>query len=141
MSAESKLVETNAEGGAVSGSQDSRAQAAEAAEGAESGEEPVETVSVDDAPSSTATKKKKPKRKRAKIHLAGEGASSSGPGESSVGSSKLPSTVVDSLLRNNPSLQSEVGGMGKEKAEDLLRKLNVSDLLTGMVRSACPTLH
>jgi hypothetical protein len=138
MSAESKLVGAKAEGGDVPGSQEFSSRATEAAEGTESGEEPAETTNVGDAPSGAATKKKKSKKKRTKGIVAGEDApsSSSGPGESSAGSNKLPSAAVDSLLRVNPSLQSEVKGMGKEKAEDLLRKLNVSDLLTGMVRNA-----
>ncbi|KAI9771768.1 MAG: glycylpeptide N-tetradecanoyltransferase [Geoglossum umbratile] len=125
MSTESKLVEVKAEEGDVSGSQEPNARLM----GPE--EEPAETTTVDDAPAGAATKKKS-KKKRAKSSLAGEGASASlGPGESSGSLNKLPRAVVDSLLRSNPSLQSEVRGMGKEKAEDLLKKLSVSDLLTG----------
>jgi glycylpeptide N-tetradecanoyltransferase len=141
MSTESKLVEAKAEEGDASGSQESNVRLTKAAGVAGSEEEPTETTSVDNAPSGAATKKKS-KKKRAKSSLAGEGASASlGPGESSGGLNKLPRAVVDNLLRSNPSLQSEVQGMGKEKAEDLLKKLSVSDLLTGTVRKACPTSH
>ncbi|KAI9767132.1 MAG: glycylpeptide N-tetradecanoyltransferase [Geoglossum simile] len=88
-----------------------------------------DSTNVGDPPSGAATKKK---QKQTESLVAEKGVPSSGPGESSAGSNKLPSAAVDSLLGINPSLQSEVRGMGKEKAEDLLRKLNMSDLMTGM---------
>ncbi|KAH0537184.1 glycylpeptide N-tetradecanoyltransferase [Glutinoglossum americanum] len=82
-----------------------------------------------EAASGKAVAKGKSKKKRVKS--SGKDAS---PviGESSSESNKLPSPLMDSLLKSNPSLQSEVRGLGKEKAEDMLRRLNMSDLLTGM---------
>jgi glycylpeptide N-tetradecanoyltransferase len=39
---------------------------------------------------------------------------------------------VEQLLEMNPSLKSEVAGMGKEAATEAVKKLDVADLLTGM---------
>ncbi len=41
--------------------------------------------------------------------------------------------MVDQLLEMNPSLKSEVAGMDRDKAVEAVNKLDVSDLLTGMV--------
>ena len=46
--------------------------------------------------------------------------------------SKLTPHMMDSLLEMNPALRAEFGSMDKDKAKELLKKLNVSDLLTGM---------
>jgi glycylpeptide N-tetradecanoyltransferase len=75
-------------------------------------------------------KKKKSKKSRMKAALTG----GSKDGESSKSSTnKLTPGMVDQLLEMNPSLKGEVAGMGKEKAVETLKKLDVSDLLTGMV--------
>lgn len=44
----------------------------------------------------------------------------------------IPSNMVDTLLKMNPSLASELAGMPKEKAVEVLSQMDVSDLLTGM---------
>src|SRR5438552_1294789 len=113
MSEKSKLVEARTDEGAESGIQDTAALLTEAADGEASGEEQTEPANVDDVASSTAAKKRKSMKKRAKSLLAGKNTS---PviGESSSDSNKLPSAVMG---KSNPSLQSEVRGMGKEKAE------------------------
>jgi hypothetical protein len=136
---ESKLAETKAEEGAESGIQDTATPLTKAVGGQEPVEEQTETAGVDDA-ASGAAKKKKSTKKRVKSLLA-ERDVSSVVGEPSSESSKLPSAVVDNFLKNNPSIRSEVPGMGKDKAEDMLRKLKMSDLLTGVVRRVRLALH
>ncbi|PGH14056.1 glycylpeptide N-tetradecanoyltransferase [Polytolypa hystricis UAMH7299] len=45
---------------------------------------------------------------------------------------KLSDDAVASLLEMNPALRGEVAGMDKEKAAELVRKLDISQLLTGL---------
>ncbi|KAI9749670.1 MAG: hypothetical protein M4579_006783 [Chaenotheca gracillima] len=86
-------------------------------------------------------KKKKSKKKRVKDALTG-GSSSSKATDGSAGSSsgsaaggKLSGPMVDQLLENNPALKQEVAGLPKAKAEELLEKMNLSDMLTGLAVS------
>ena len=74
-------------------------------------------------------KKGKSKKAKLKKALTGKDASesSSNPG------SKLTSDMVEQLLEMNPSLKGEVAGMDKDKATEKLKKLDVADMLTGMV--------
>lgn len=48
------------------------------------------------------------------------------------GQKTIPTEMVDTLLRMNPALANELAGMPKEKAVEVLSKMDVSDLLTGM---------
>lgn len=48
------------------------------------------------------------------------------------GQKTIPSGMVDTLLKMNPALAKELAGMPKEKAVEVLSKMDVSDLLTGM---------
>lgn len=92
----------------------------------------------DDAVAAGSSAKKK-SSKRAKIKKAlgalskDDGAAGSS-GSSANPASKLTTEMVEQLLEMNPSLKNEVAGMDKEKAADTLKKLDVADLLTGMVR-------
>lgn len=84
---------------------------------------------------SPAARKKKSKRAKLKSAL---GAGSHDAGASSSNNSTSPASkltpgMVEQLLEMNPSLQSEVAGMDKEKAVEKLQQLEVADLLTGMV--------
>ena len=72
-------------------------------------------------------KKKRSAKKKIKDILGGK------KDENENDTSKLSSDAVQALLKANPSLEQQVSGMSKENAEDLLRKLSISDLLTGMV--------
>jgi glycylpeptide N-tetradecanoyltransferase len=74
-------------------------------------------------------KKKRSAKKKIKDALGGK------KEENLNDTSKLSSDAVQALLKANPSLEQQVSGMSKENAEDLLRKLSISDLLTGMVGS------
>ena len=97
----------------------------------------AETTTADGVAASSATKKKKSKKAKLK-KLIGAGSSQNGEaegsGSSSTAGSKLTTGMVEQLLEMNPSLKGEVAGMDKVKAAETLKKLDVADLLTGMVQ-------
>ena len=101
-------------------------------------EESKEITNTDAIAASSSVKKKKSKKAKLKKAFGvgtkedegGEGSSSS-----SNPASKLTPGMVEQLLEMNPSLKSEVAGMNKDKAAETLKKLDVADLLTGMVFS------
>lgn len=99
-------------------------------------DENVDAASKDGAAVESSAKKKKSKRAKLKKAL-GAGSSDVGSSEGSSASantaSKLTTSMVEQLLEMNPSLKSEVAGMGKEEAAEAVKKLDVADLLTGMV--------
>lgn len=45
---------------------------------------------------------------------------------------KLTSDMAESILEMNPSLKGELAGMDREKAAEVLRKMDISQLLTGL---------
>ena len=90
-------------------------------------------ASAEDAADGPTGKKKKSKKAKLKKALTGGGGSKDVSSSSSNPASKLTSGQVEQLLEMNPSLKSEVAGLDKEKAADKLKKLDVADLLTGMV--------
>ena len=101
-------------------------------------EESADITSPDAVAAGAGSSAKKKKSKKAKLKKAfGVGKSEDGGGEgsssSSTPASKLTTVMVEQLLEMNPSLKSEVAGMDKEKAAATLKKLDVADLLTGMV--------
>lgn len=101
-------------------------------------DEAAEGESQDAVAAGSNAKKKKSKRARIKKALGAltkEDEAVSGSSSSANPASKLTSGMVDQLLEMNPSLKSEVAGMDKEKAAETLKKLDVADLLTGMVRN------
>lgn len=87
------------------------------------------------ATGSSAKKKKSKKAKLKKAFGVGNGEDGGGEGSSSSSNpaSKLTTGMVEQLLEMNPSLKGEVAGMDKERAAATLKKLDVADLLTGMV--------
>ena len=46
--------------------------------------------------------------------------------------SRITPRIADSLLEMNPSLRAELGPIDKSKAAEMLKKMEISDLLTGM---------
>lgn len=94
---------------------------------------------ADTVASASSTKKKKSKKAKLKQAF-GVGGSEDGhenaPSSSSNPASKLTPGMVEQLLEMNPSLKNEVAGMDKETAAQALKKLDVADLLTGMVSLA-----
>ncbi|KAJ9621133.1 uncharacterized protein PV06_05633 [Exophiala oligosperma] len=91
-----------------------------------------------DAVESTTSKpkKKKKKSKRSKIVSAITGNKPSEAAESSSSSSqpaaKLSNDHIKQLLEMNPTLKGELAGMPTEKAADVLRKMDLQQLLSGM---------
>lgn len=45
---------------------------------------------------------------------------------------KLTDNMAETLLEMNPALRGELAGLDKEKAAEMLRKMDVSELLTGL---------
>ncbi|KAL8965087.1 MAG: hypothetical protein Q9183_004037, partial [Haloplaca sp. 2 TL-2023] len=84
----------------------------------------------------SSSKKKKSKRSKVKKALGVAGhddAAATDPSSSTAPASKqLTSGMVDQLLEMNPSLKGELAGMNKEQAAEAVKKLDVSDMLTGM---------
>lgn len=100
-------------------------------------EEDVPEGETEEAVAAGSSAKKK-KSKKAKIKKAlgmvkQEDGAPSGSSSSANPASKLTTEMVEQLLEMNPSLKGEVAGMDKEKAAEALKKLDVADLLTGMV--------
>ena len=107
----------------------------ELAEATENDGEPVEDRDVAaNENDSSSNNQKKSKRSKLKKAL-GAGSKDGSSKDSSNPASKLTPEMVDQLLEMNPSLKGEVSGMSKEKATETLQKLDVADLLTGMVLS------
>ena len=93
----------------------------------------VDGTNNEDGLDGAAEKKKKSKRSKVKKVLTGGGGDKDVSSSSSNPASKLTSSQLEQLLEVNPALKSEVSGMDKEQAADRLKKLDVADLLTGMV--------
>lgn len=135
MSAESKGVDLQVDGEIITElvaetNQNGKSPAVEDGSGDE--EDAPEPTDGDTVTGSSKSKKKKSKKSRLKkaLGVPGQDESSSNP------ASKLTPEMVEQLLEMNPSLGGEVAGMNKEKAAQILKKLDVADLLTGMVRAA-----
>lgn len=99
-------------------------------------EDSLDNPHADTIPSASPAKKKKSKKAKFKQAF-GVGGSEEDhentPSSSSNPASKLTPGMVEQLLEMNPSLKSEVAGMDKKTAAQALKKLDVADLLTGMV--------
>jgi hypothetical protein len=100
-------------------------------------EEPTDSKDPDSVTAGSTSKKKKSKRLKFKKAL-GVGSKENGDkeelGSLSNPASRLTSGMVDQLLEMNPSLKSEVEGLDNDQAVEKLKKLDVAELLTGMVR-------
>jgi glycylpeptide N-tetradecanoyltransferase len=96
----------------------------------------IDAAISSDAADGTSSKKKKKKRKSKKKTTSTDDAPlTSSPAESSSSNkaaSKFTSGMADSLLEMNPSLRGELGSIDKIKARELLKQMDLSDLLTGM---------
>ena len=97
-------------------------------------EEDAETqgaAGAEDVAQGSIERKKRSKKAKLKKALTGK----DGADGSLDHTSKLTSGMLEQLLEMNPSLKSEVAGMDKDKAAEKLKKLDVADMLTGMVRT------
>lgn len=104
-------------------------------------QEAAEEQSTDAVAAGSNAKKKKSKKAKIKKALGvanNEDGAAGGSSSSANPASKLTTGMVEQLLEMNPSLKSEVAGMNKEQAAEAVKKLDVADLLTGMVRNTCP---
>ena len=104
-------------------------------DGGSSEDEGADITNTDTVAMSSSAKKKKSKKAKLKKAF-GVGKKENeleGSNGASNPASKLTAGMVDELLEMNPSLKGEVAGMNKEKAVEILKKLDVADLLTGMV--------
>lgn len=99
-------------------------------------DEPADNTNTDAAAVSSGAKKRSKKAKLKKAFGSRKSADANVEGSSASANpaSKLTPGMVEQLLEMNPSLKSEVAGMNKEKAAQTLKKLDVADLLTGMVK-------
>ena len=132
MTEESKEIDPAVDEAAIKEVVDSEHTAAANEDEVEEDEE-HENTSTDPVATGAATKKKKSKKAKIKKAL---GVGAKGDAEASSSSkpaSKLTQAQVDQLLEMNPSLKSEIAGLDKEKATEKLKKMDVADLLTGMV--------
>src|SRR5437763_651508 len=80
----------------------------------------------------TPTKKKKKKSKKSKAKAALTDKKDSEPDPPAPAGAKLTPGMVDTLLEMNPSLKGELSSMTKQQAAELLKKMDVSELLTGL---------
>ena len=94
--------------------------------------QPTDDKNSDEVAAAAAAKKKKSKKARIKSALS-VGKSNSGNNEAKSGeSSKMTSELVQRLLETNPALKKDLDGLSKEQATDEAKKLDMSDLLTGL---------
>ena len=94
-------------------------------------------VGTEDAPDTedaagTPKKKKKKRSKKSKLVSAITGNRSTESSDPSKPAANLPQDALKTLLDANPSLKGELSGMPPEKAADLLKKMDVSQLLSGL---------
>lgn len=68
--------------------------------------------------------------------------SSSGGGkggnESKGGTGQLNAAQLEAVLKNNPALKAELGGLDEEKLREKMKGMGIEDLLTGTVRVLSP---
>lgn len=97
-------------------------------ENEEQTEQGTETTQDTTGTGTDKPKKKKKKSKKAKLVSALTGNKS----DSTDSPNPVPADVVKTLLDANPALKGELAGMPPEKAGELLRKMDVSQLLSGL---------
>jgi glycylpeptide N-tetradecanoyltransferase len=75
-----------------------------------------------------AKKKKKTKRKKIADAVTGK----KDAGEPSKPASQMSDSSIQTLLEMNPSLKGELAGMPPAQAQEMLKKMDINQLLTGM---------
>lgn len=135
MTEESKEIDAAVDADAIK--ETLEAQETEAASAEDVDEEEADEGDSQDAVAAGSSAKKKSKKAKIKKALGISNKDNGAAADSSSSAnpaSKLTTEMVEQLLEMNPSLKNEVAGMDKEKAAETLKKLDVADLLTGMVR-------
>lgn len=77
-------------------------------------------------------KKKKSKKDKLKKLASGKNGNE-GPLSTETAGQKLTPGMMDQLLEMNPSLKGELSGLDKGKQVEAIKKLDVADLISGMV--------
>ena len=95
----------------------------------EKGRESEDLVAAD-----ASEKKKKSKKDKLKKLVGGKSGNENPPPTETAGQ-KLTPGMVDQLLEMNPSLKGELSGLDKGKQVEAIKKLDVADLMSGMVRA------
>ncbi|KAL4797564.1 acyl-CoA N-acyltransferase [Aspergillus venezuelensis] len=62
----------------------------------------------------------------------GKAPQKSSDAEQPAAGAKMTPQAVEALLENNPALKNELSGLDKDKAVEQLRKMDISELLTGL---------
>lgn len=134
MPEESKETDTKADETAIQEVVDSQSATSPTNEDAEE-DETLDNTSPDAIAAISTAKKKKSKKAKLKKALGVDGDEDKEAGSSSNPNpaSKLTNDMVEQLLEMNPSLKGEVEGMDRNNAAEAVRKMDVADLLTGMV--------
>ncbi len=140
MAEESKEVDTKVDAEVVNEAAEDKEEDTDVLSNEDGDEDEAAGGESPDAVAAGSSAKKK-KSKKAKIKKAlgiinKEDGEASGSSSSPNPASKLTTEMVEQLLEMNPSLKGEVAGMDKQKAAEALKKLDVADLLTGMVWAA-----
>lgn len=92
-------------------------------------EDVVEQGTSTSTPADGATgKKKKSKRKKLAAAISGD----KEQGDPSKPASKMSDSSIQTLLEMNPALKGELSKLPPEKAQEMLKKMDVSQLLTGL---------
>lgn len=100
----------------------------------ESESENEEVTEIQAGEGSTSTggavpkKKKKSKRKKLAAAISGD----KDVGHPSAPASKMSNESIQTLMEMNPALKGELSNMPPEKAQEMLKRMNVSELLTGL---------
>lgn len=84
------------------------------------------------AAAEASEKKKKSKKDKLKKLASGKNRNE-GPLSTETAGQKLTPGMVDQLLEMNPSLKGELSGLDKGKQVEAIKKLDVADLMSGMV--------
>ena len=132
MTEESKEIDHKVDEAAVKEVVEAESATSPTNEDAEEDEAP-DSTSPDAVAAGSTAKKKKSKKAKLKKALGVESSQSKEASSSSNPASKLTNGMVEQLLEMNPSLKSEVSGMDKNNAAEAVKKMEVADLLTGMV--------
>ncbi len=90
------------------------------------------TTQSDPANDTTTRKKRRRPKKNAPPTTTDHSTASPEESSSKKAASKFTPQMVDSLLEMNPALRGELGSIDKSKAGEVLEKMEISELLTGM---------
>lgn len=132
MSAESKEIDPLVAGEVLEAEVEGEEDSGEEDEGQDGAA--LDGASADAATSTKSKKKKSKKEKLKKIIGAGPKDGAAAVASSSKPAAKLTPEGMKELLAMNPSLKAELAGMSSDQATEALKRLDVADLMTGMVR-------